>query len=191
MRLNCQTTLSTHRPLPHRPLCPCRMRAARRGGEPCSPTPITTPSSPSTRSCSPWWWRRSPGSAGNCHRRLSRVRRTLLISNAVALLLLLAASGTAVAEAAAAPGAVLAQAVLAQAQSVEQVLGNIRTWVVGILALLATVFLTIGGVRYILGSGDPGEIEKAKSAFRSACVGYALAVLAPLVVEILRGIVEA
>jgi hypothetical protein len=79
--------------------------------------------------------------------------------------------------------------VLAQAGSVEQVLGNVRGWVVGILALLATVFLTIGGVRYILGSGDPGEIEKAKVAFRSACVGYALAVLAPLVVTVLQGIV--
>jgi hypothetical protein len=81
--------------------------------------------------------------------------------------------------------------VLAQAESVEQVLGNIRNWLVGILALLATVFLTIGGARYILGSGDPSEIEKAKSAFRSACVGYALAILAPLVVSVLQGIVGA
>lgn len=81
--------------------------------------------------------------------------------------------------------------VLAQAESVEQVLDNVRGWIVGILALLATVFLTIGGVRYILGGGDPGEIEKAKVAFRSACVGYALAVLAPLVVTVLQGIVGA
>lgn len=84
-----------------------------------------------------------------------------------------------------------AGAVLAQAESVEQVLDNVRGWLVGILALLATVFLTIGGVRYILGGGDPGEIEKAKVAFRSACVGYALAVLAPLVVTVLQGIVGA
>lgn len=84
-----------------------------------------------------------------------------------------------------------AGAVLAQAESVEQVLDNVRGWIVGILALLATVFLTIGGVRYILGGGDPGEIEKAKVAFRSACVGYALAVLAPLVVTVLQGIVGA
>jgi Type IV secretion system pilin len=81
--------------------------------------------------------------------------------------------------------------ILAQAASVAQLLTNIRNWVVGILALLATVFLTIGGVRYILGNGDPGEIEKAKTAFRSACLGYALAVLAPLVVTVLKGIVGA
>nr|WP_296368993.1 hypothetical protein [Pseudonocardia sp.] len=81
--------------------------------------------------------------------------------------------------------------VLAAAQSVEQVLGNVRGWVIGILASLATVFLTISGVRYILGSGEPEEIGKAKIAFRSACVGYALAILAPLVITVLQGIVGA
>ena len=81
--------------------------------------------------------------------------------------------------------------VVALAGSVEELLTNIRTWIVGILAALATVFLTIGGVRYVMGGGDPGEIEKAKSAFRSAGFGYALAALAPLVVEVLKGIVGA
>ncbi|MBW0118990.1 MULTISPECIES: pilin [Pseudonocardia] len=111
------------------------------------------------------------------------MRRLLVVGALVAVSLL-----TTVAAANAAEAGVL---VLAQAESVEQVLENVRGWVVGILALLATVFLTIGGVRYILGSGDPGEIEKAKVAFRSACVGYALAILAPLVVTVLQGIVGA
>jgi hypothetical protein len=84
---------------------------------------------------------------------------------------------------------VLAQAVLAQAASVDQVLTNVRNWLMGILAALATVFLSIGGVRYVMANGDPGEIEKAKAAFRSAGVGYGLAALAPLVVTVLQGIV--
>ncbi len=105
---------------------------------------------------------------------------------AVAAGLTVAVLWSSAAEASAAPVMILAQAV-----SVDQVLTNIRNWVVGILALLATVSLTIGGLRYILGNGDPGEIEKAKSAFRGACVGYALAVLAPLVVTVLKGIVGA
>jgi hypothetical protein len=79
--------------------------------------------------------------------------------------------------------------VLALAASVEEVLTNIRNWIMGILAGLATVFLSIGGVRYVMGGGDPGEIEKAKTAFRGAGIGYALAVLAPLVVTVLQGIV--
>lgn len=81
--------------------------------------------------------------------------------------------------------------VLALAASVDQVFTNIRNWLVGILAGLATVFLTVGGVRYLMAGGDPGEVEKAKGAFKSAGWGYGLAALAPLVVEILRGIVGA
>jgi hypothetical protein len=81
--------------------------------------------------------------------------------------------------------------VVALAGSVTDVLNNVRNWIMGILAGLATVFLTIGGVRYVMGGGDPGEIEKAKTAFKSAGWGYGLAALAPLVVEILKGIVGA
>jgi hypothetical protein len=81
--------------------------------------------------------------------------------------------------------------VLALAKSVNAVLDNIRNWIMGILAGLATVFLSLGGVRYVMAGGDPGEVEKAKTAFKSAGWGYGLAALAPLVVEILKGIVGA
>jgi hypothetical protein len=81
--------------------------------------------------------------------------------------------------------------VLAVAGSVDEVLTNIRNWVVGILAGLATVFLTIGGVRYVMAGGDPGEVEKAKSAVKAAGIGYALAALAPLVVSVLKSLVGA
>ncbi|MDU0293507.1 pilin [Saccharothrix longispora] len=81
--------------------------------------------------------------------------------------------------------------VLAIAGSVDEVLSNIRNWLMGILAGLATVFLTVGGVRRVFGGGDPGEQEKAKEAFKAAGMGYALAALAPLVVTVLKGIVGA
>lgn len=68
------------------------------------------------------------------------------------------------------------------------ILGNATAWMVGILAAVATLFLTIGGIRYLLAGGDPGEVEKAKGSFKSAGLGYALAALAPMVVEILKGI---
>jgi hypothetical protein len=66
---------------------------------------------------------------------------------------------------------------------------NLRNWVMGILAGLATLFLTIGGVRYLMAGGDPGEVERAKGAFRSAAVGYCLAVIAPVVLTVLRSII--
>src|SRR4051794_37060130 len=68
------------------------------------------------------------------------------------------------------------------------VIDRSTAWLVGILAAVATLFLTIGGVRYVLAGGDPGGGEKAKSAFRSAIIGYALAALAPIVVQIVSGI---
>jgi hypothetical protein len=70
----------------------------------------------------------------------------------------------------------------------ETILANATAWLVGILAALATLFLTIGGIRYVMAGGDPGEVEKAKGAFKSAGLGYALAALAPLVVSIIKGI---
>ena len=89
----------------------------------------------------------------------------------------------------AATGRAAAAELAAPVASVDQVLVNLRAWLVGILAGLATVFLTLGGIRYVMAGGNPGEIEKAKSAFRGAGIGYGLAVLAPLVVSVLRGIV--
>ncbi|GAB3474336.1 hypothetical protein FB471_4848 [Amycolatopsis cihanbeyliensis] len=99
----------------------------------------------------------------------------------LAILALLASASTAHAD----------TTVVALAGSVTDVLNNVRNWIMGILAGLATVFLSIGGVRYVMGGGDPGEVEKAKTAFKSAGWGYGLAALAPLVVEILKGIVGA
>ncbi|RBO79602.1 pilin [Nocardia puris] len=81
--------------------------------------------------------------------------------------------------------------VLAIASSLGEVIDNARNWLVGILAGLATLFLTIAGARYLLGGGDPAEIERAKTAFRAACLGYALAMLAPVVVAVLKSIIGA
>ena len=73
--------------------------------------------------------------------------------------------------------------------SIAQVIGNTTAWIIGILAGVATLFLTIGGLRYLMAGGDPGEVEKAKGAFKSAAIGYGLAVLAPVIVTVLRSLV--
>jgi type IV secretion system pilin len=82
--------------------------------------------------------------------------------------------------------------VLAQGGTTDEVntlLQNATKWLVGILAAAATLFLTIGGVRYIFANGNPSEIEHAKSALRNAGIGYLLAALAPLIFRILQEIV--
>ena len=75
------------------------------------------------------------------------------------------------------------------AGNLNAVVDNLRNWVVGLLVALATLFLTIGGIRYMIAGGDPGQIERAKSALRSAAIGYALAALSPVLVEVLRSVV--
>jgi hypothetical protein len=69
------------------------------------------------------------------------------------------------------------------------IIHNLTVWIVGILAGVATLFLTVGGVRYLMAGGDPAEVERAKGALKSAAVGYALAVLAPVLLQVLRTIV--
>ena len=54
------------------------------------------------------------------------------------------------------------------ADSISQVLNNTTLWIIGILAGLATLMLTLGGVRYLIANGDPAEVEKAKTALQSA-----------------------
>jgi hypothetical protein len=73
------------------------------------------------------------------------------------------------------------------ADSINQVVDNIRGWLLGILVAVATLFLTVGGLRYLAANGDPGEVERAKLALKSAAIGYGLALLAPLFVTIVGG----
>lgn len=88
----------------------------------------------------------------------------------------------------AAPDA-LARTVAAPPQDLTTVINNITKWLVGLLVSLATLFLTVGGIRYLLAGGDPGEVNKAKDTLKYSAIGYGVAVLAPVLVSILKGFV--
>jgi hypothetical protein len=75
------------------------------------------------------------------------------------------------------------------ADTLPQVINNTTLWIVGLLAGLATLFLTIGGVRYLAAGQDPGEVERAKASLRAAAIGYGLAILAPVIVTVLKSLV--
>jgi hypothetical protein len=77
---------------------------------------------------------------------------------------------------------------LAAPKSLPQVIDGITGWIMGIIAIVATMFLVIGGLRYMAAGGDPAQVEQAKGNFKSALIGYALAVLAPVVLKVLQGI---
>ncbi len=75
------------------------------------------------------------------------------------------------------------------ATDVQGVINNLKVWLMGFLASLATVFLIVGGARYAMASGDPVKIEKAKSAIASAGLGFAFALFAPAAITIIQKIV--
>jgi hypothetical protein len=63
-------------------------------------------------------------------------------------------------------------AMILAAKTVSQVITSTTAWIMGILAGLATLMLTVGSVRYLMAGGDPAEVQKAKIAFRTAAIGY-------------------
>jgi hypothetical protein len=89
-------------------------------------------------------------------------------------------------------GGLAAPALAAAADpTIQGVIDRLRLLLVGLLVGLATLALTVGGVRYLAAGGDPGEVGKAKTMFKAAAVGYAIAALAPALVGILRSVVGA
>ncbi len=69
-----------------------------------------------------------------------------------------------------------------------RILDGIRTLLVGLLVGLAVASLTYAGVRYVISAGDPMSVEKAKSAVKAAVVGFAIALLAPLLIGLVKHI---
>ncbi|MGH2726211.1 MAG: hypothetical protein ACRDKS_04465 [Actinomycetota bacterium] len=75
-------------------------------------------------------------------------------------------------------------------QSIVRILDGIRNALVLVLAALAIAALTYAGVRYVIAGGDPAGVEKAKGAAKSALIGLALALVAPIIVAIVKSIVS-
>lgn len=70
----------------------------------------------------------------------------------------------------------------------QSVLNNLRLFIAGVLATVATLFLSIGGLIYVTAAGNPRRVEQAKEAIRNAVIGYVFAGLAPLVISIVEKI---
>ena len=151
-------------PPPHRP-----------APEPWRYTTPTHPPAPSAPAPAPA--NEHPNHTGNRERR----RRAPVFTGGVVFLLAAVSVGLFA-------GPVLA-ATAAPPASLPAVINSLTTWLVGLLAALATLFLTIGGLRYLTAGGDPMHVERAKTALKSAAIGYALAALAPLLVKILASVV--
>lgn len=122
-----------------------------------------------------------PGTTGAVRRAVRRLGS--LCAALVIPAVVLAAPGAAHA----APGSGAA-AVLA-ANDLPHVIANLQAWLMGILAGVATLFLVLAGVYWATAGGDPATVERAKAALKNALIGYGLAVLAPILLAVVKGIV--
>jgi hypothetical protein len=91
------------------------------------------------------------------------------------------AIGTALAFAAQAP-----VPAYAASGDINAVIDSARLWIFGILAGLSMLFITIGAAKYLVASGNPHAMEEAKETVKSALIGFGVAALAPLLVDIIR-----
>jgi hypothetical protein len=66
------------------------------------------------------------------------------------------------------------------------VIDSARVWIFGILAGLSMLFITIGAAKYLVANGNPHAMEEAKETVKSALIGFGVAALAPLLVDIVR-----
>lgn len=73
-------------------------------------------------------------------------------------------------------------------QDIVRILDGVRNLMIGILVGLAVAALTYAGVRYVISGGDPMSIEKAKGAVKAALVGFGIALLAPLLIGLVKHI---
>ncbi|MFC9085507.1 hypothetical protein [Nocardiopsis dassonvillei] len=110
---------------------------------------------------------------------------------------LLAAAGAAVWWVMAGDDAAWVWAAEATAESAEeettelrQVVNRIRMVIIALASALGTLFLTIAAVRWLAANGEVGAIDGAKRALTGTAVGYGIAILATVLMDIVEWIVS-
>ena len=109
--------------------------------------------------------RTPPGPASRRVDQAIRLAAVSAVTTVACAVLLLGGTAAAYADV---PGPALAAA------SMVDVVNNIRAWLFGLLVAVATLFLTVGGLRLMWANGDPGEAEKGKAALKSAAISTPL-----------------
>lgn len=60
---------------------------------------------------------------------------------------------------------------------------DILNGIVGAIAIVAVIFVVVGGINYITSQGDPGKTKKAKDTILYAVIGLIIAALAFAIVN--------
>lgn len=73
-------------------------------------------------------------------------------------------------------------------QNINELIGNITTWVLGIAGGIAILFIILAGLRYITAHGASKQTEAAKTALTNAIIGLVIVVLSYTIVMIVIGV---
>lgn len=66
-------------------------------------------------------------------------------------------------------------------------IGNVIKILLSFVGLLSVIFIVVGGILYILSTGDPGRIQKAKSVITNAIIGLIVALVSYAAVTFIAG----
>jgi hypothetical protein len=86
-------------------------------------------------------------------------------------------------------GLMAAEPSVVAVKTLPEVIASLMTWIVSIAFGVASLFATIAGLLYLTAGGDTAQVDRAKTALKSALIGYGIALLAPVLLGIASEIV--
>jgi hypothetical protein len=75
--------------------------------------------------------------------------------------------------------------------SIVTILDRLRDTLMLVIGSLSLVMLTVGGIRYVAAGGDQMNVQAAKQTVKHALLGLAVAILAPVLIQVIKTIVGA
>ena len=72
--------------------------------------------------------------------------------------------------------------------SIVDILNRVRDMLMLIIGSLSLVMLTVGGIRYVTAGGDKDGVNGAKQTVKHALLGLGVAILAPVLIQIIKTI---
>ena len=75
--------------------------------------------------------------------------------------------------------------------SIVEILNRLRDTLMLVIGSLSLVMLTVGGIRYVTAGGDESGVKGAKQTVKHALLGLAVAILAPVLIQVIKTIVGA
>jgi len=70
--------------------------------------------------------------------------------------------------------------------SIADILNRVRDMLMLVIGSLSLVMLTVGGIHYVTAGGDKEGIHRAKQTVQHALLGLVVAVLAPVLIQVVK-----